>query len=330
MSRFENVKNLIVQIRDFPVDGIARTAELGAALNFSDAVGHATKLVDLFKKLPFDLLQDYPDNSLLSIGKLADRSQRALEQIRTFHTAVENPTQVRDSYINNLKQVYSDALSHLLPIVSYSLVSNIDIKKIEAEAQEEASAIKEQLKTSLQNLEAITIQATSALEEIRKTAAEQGVSQEAHHFDTEAEEHDKSAKKWRNALFIFSAILITCGIFSIFIYKWLPGLTPYNWYEGVQLVTSKIIIFSVLAYIVVLCGKSLQAHRHNETLNKQRRNALKTYRTLVEGGLKPETQDIILQQAARCIFEHQDTGFAKNQNTTAEIPSPVITLKTNE
>jgi hypothetical protein len=204
------------------------------------------------------------------------------------------------------------------------LVTTITKKK---EASDEIYASK--FLNLISDLESQKLQASEILEQIRKTAGEQGVSQEAHHFDFESIEHKKSAENWLVWLSVFSTSLIVCGVLSLFLHK-IPFLKPEDWYDTIQLITSKVIIFGVLSYVVVLCGKSFQAHKHNQTLNRHRRNALQTYKSIVDATTGTEAHDTILQQAAKCIFEHQDTGFMKNQNTTTEISNPAFTIKAGE
>ena len=52
-------------------------------------------------------------------------------------------------------------------------------------------------------------------------------------------------------------------------------------------------------------------------INKHRQNALQTFRTLVEAGTSNHAQDIVLTQAAQCIFSPQDSGYVKRNSDNA-------------
>lgn len=85
-----------------------------------------------------------------------------------------------------------------------------------------------------------------------------------------------------------------------------------------QLITSKVLIFTVLGYLLIMAARNYGIHKHNAVVNRHRQNALLTYRALVTASEDSGTQDIVLAHAASCIFSPQETGFAhgKSDGTT--------------
>lgn len=152
---------------------------------------------------------------------------------------------------------------------------------------------------------------TSVIEDlIRRVAAEQGVSQQAIHFNTEAELHKGLAATWK-ATTIRAAWLVGGYTALSLFFNQTPWLRPTNSFEAVQLVSSKLLLFGVLAYLLALAAKNFLAHQHNEIVNRHRQNALMTFNALAEAAHGPDNKDIVLTHASACIFSPQDTGYTK-------------------
>jgi hypothetical protein len=88
---------------------------------------------------------------------------------------------------------------------------------------------------------------------------------------------------------------------------------------------SKILIFAVLAYMLLLCARNFLSHKHNAIVNKHRQNALLTFNALVAAAGTEERRDVILTYAAACIFSPQDTGYTKaGAGPQSEMPLNII------
>ena len=80
---------------------------------------------------------------------------------------------------------------------------------------------------------------------------------------------------------------------------------PNNTYETAQLITSKLLIFAVLTYLLILSAKNYLNNKHNSVVNKHRQNSLMTYKAMVDATDDPGSRGAILIQAASCIFIHK-------------------------
>jgi membrane protein implicated in regulation of membrane protease activity len=165
-------------------------------------------------------------------------------------------------------------------------------------------------------------EAKRILEEVRKVAAEQGVSQQAHYFAQESIEHDKEAKWWRNWTVVTAGLLVAYVAATAFLHKW-SFLAPTNTYETVQLALSKALAFIVLAFLLLMCARNFFSHKHNAIVNKHRQNALLTFKALVDAAGSEERRDVILTYAASCIFSPQETGYAKGSGAP-DMPLNII------
>lgn len=107
---------------------------------------------------------------------------------------------------------------------------------------------------------------------------------------------------------------------TVFLHKW-EYLKPATTFESAQLITSKILIFAVLSYLLILSARNFLSHKHNSIVNKHRQNALMTFNALASAAKDQNAKDIILTHAASCIFAPQETGYAK----TSTSGDPAIT-----
>ena len=95
-----------------------------------------------------------------------------------------------------------------------------------------------------------------------------------------------------------------------------------------QLVSSKLLIFAVLGYLLLLAARNYSTHKHNAVVNRHRQNALLTYRKIVEASGSAGTEDIVLAHAASCIFSPQETGFSHGKGESLAGSKSVLELMT--
>ena len=116
------------------------------------------------------------------------------------------------------------------------------------------------------------------------------------------------------------------SVASLFIHKF-PGLDPSDTYQSIQLVTSKVLIFGVIAYMLSLSARNFLSHKHNAILNKHRQNALLTFKALTDAAKEEENRDIVLTHASSCIFAPQDTGYIKTSGVqSSSTNTPLVGL----
>ncbi len=184
--------------------------------------------------------------------------------------------------------------------------------------KDEASEITEQLSEHQE-------QAQGVLADVRRVAAEQGVSQQAIYFKDEAEAHEELAETWRSRTTKLAWGLGGYALLSIFFHKW-SWLQPEDTIQSIQLVTSKILIFGVISYMLFLSAKNFLSHKHSAIINKHRQNALMTYTAITDSAATEESKDVVLNHASACIFSPQDTGFIKSQSQQSSTTRSVVEL----
>jgi len=210
---------------------------------------------------------------------------------------------------------YDVSFQILYPFISYGVSKSVDFQRLETEARATIQVINDNANSLTNQLEEHQGQANQALQDIRKVAAEQGVSQQAIYFKDESEGHETMAEEWRIRTIRLSISLGCFAFFSIFMHK-IPWLKPEDAFESVQLMTSKGLLFAVIAYMLFLSARNFLSHKHNSIVNKHRQNALMTYSALADAASSETAKDVVLNHAASCIFSPQETGYIKNEGST--------------
>jgi len=160
---------------------------------------------------------------------------------------------------------------------------------------------------------------------MRDASGQVGLSRESTHFKAAAEKYERGARRWLIATGILAAIFLAVAVSALVTFRWEP-IAPKNPYESVQFVAGKLLIFAVLSYMVLLCARSYFANRHNAVVNRHRQDALLTYQALVEAAKDTANRDVVLQQAAACIFGPQATGFTKDAVCEAPSAKSIVEL----
>lgn len=327
----ENARKQAVQslerMQNFDVSTLPREQELGSELNFKEVVPHAQRLIGLYQQISIPSLDDLPQQFLNTIHTQANADFNRLEEILKFSQREGNAYDRRNQLIKQIADSYDGAFTKLHPIIAYSTSKSADFKRLETEARAMIQAVEDRATELTKNLKQSQDQADGILAEIRKTAAEQGVSQKAVYFRDESKEHDDQAERWRKTTVRLAWLMGGYAFLSLFIHK-VPGLKPENAYESVQLAVSKVLIFAVISYMLYLAARNFLAHKHNAIVNKHRQNALMTFKALVDAAKEDENKEIVLTHAAACIFRPQTTAYSREGGGSSPSAKSVVELLT--
>jgi hypothetical protein len=325
-QRYEEAKASLERLQTFDVSELPREADLGAQLNFRAAVPDAQLLVDLFRRLSAEALADFPDGQLQQVREHADSVYNLFSQVLAFSPAQSNPTNARENLVSSVKTVYPGVFSGLHPLIAYSLHRAADFQRLDAEARATMQGVTDQANGVIGQIQSHNTEAARILGEIRKVAAEEGVTQQAAHFRTESEHHRAEAEVWRQKTVRLAWAVGAFAVASLVLHK-IPWLKPDSVYDAAQLALSKVLVFGVLAYMLILSARNFLSHQHNAIVNRHRQNALMTHRALVEGAANTGARDAIMVHAASCIFAPQPTGYtAGAKDGDVALPRSVVEL----
>jgi len=323
----DNCKSSLERIQNYDCNQLIREKELGSALAFEEVIEYANKLIGLYKQISLNVLEDLPSNKLEQLMSRSNSDYTYFEEILKFSPQQANPHQVRQGLINKIKNAYQPTFDILHPIISYSTSKSADFKRLESEARSMIQSVKDHANVLNKDLIKIKDEANQILDDIRKVAAEQGVSQQAIFFKQVSEDHERSATNWQKSTIWLSVILGLYAIASIFIHK-IPILKPETPQDAIQLAVSKVLIFAVMTYMLYLSAKNFIANKHNAIINKHRQTALMTYKALVDAAQNTDNKEIILTHASACIFSPQNTGFGKDMGSSSPTAKSVVELLT--
>jgi hypothetical protein len=310
----EEATKSLKRIQDTDAQELSRVKDLGPTYNFTTLVPAAERLIALYRQLPITVLGDFPQDKQTLIQQLSDALFNLFQQIRAFNPDSGNLAQVRDTTATQLRDHYIQAFNNLHPLISYSAAKAADFQRLETEGRAAVQSINDRTVELLSDLDKVKAQAEAALAAARQAASEQGVSQQAVYFRDEAAAHEKEARTWRIATIWLSIGLGVYAAATVFIHKW-GWLRPADALESTQLITSKILIFAVISYMLILSARNFLSHKHNAIVNRHRQNALMTFNALVAASKADAATDIILTHAAACIFAPQETGYSKGAAT---------------
>lgn len=333
MSQLEDTKQALLEIQQFDCESLEREEELGKSLNFSEAVKPAEKLVSFYNQLSTSVLEDFPINDLTIIQRRVNSDLADLKAIFAFNPSnIQNPGSQRDTLVNKLKKAYDITFKDIASSITYGVSRTVDFQRLENEGKAALATIKKAAETLHENLESQNIEAEQILANVKKVAAEQGVSQQAIYFKEESDNHDKQAAIWKTRVNRLSVILGIYALISLFLHKCM-WLSPKNNIESFQLISSKVLVFAVIGYMLLHSARNFLSHKHNSAVNKHRQNALLTFNSLVDAATSTDAKDVILNHAASCIFTPQETGFLKNQKPSSQSVvglMPKTLMKINE
>ncbi len=322
----ENAINSLTRMQSFDVGTLPREAELGKSYSFHNAVEPATRIVELFKRLSPEALDDFGATQLNQLQDQADACFNLFESVLAFDAKQGNAHDVQQKLIQQIEAAYQGAFNVLLPLVGYSLHKSADFQRLDSEARAALQKIKDEANEITGSLEQQQTDAEGALEAIRTVAAEQGVTQQAIYFKDEADQNTTDAETWRERTIKIAWWLGGYAVLSLGIHK-IPFIAPMNTYETVQMAISKILIFAVISFVLYLSAKNFLSHKHNAVVNRHRQNALMTYKALVEAaGEKQQASDAVLVHAASCIYAPQPTGYSPSGDGSGQGAKSVIEL----
>jgi len=314
MSVLEEAKESLERMQKFDCDSMIRDEDLGRHFNFSQAVEPAQKLVRLYGQISSSVLDDFPEAIVTQIKQQADADFNRFQQVLDFDPKAANAAQLKDNIITQITSSYDASFQKIYPFISYGVSKSVDFQRLETEAGATIQVINDNANALTKQLEEHQGQANQVLQDIRKVAAEQGVSQQSIYFKEESEGHEIMAEEWRVRTIWLSIALGCFAFFSIFMHK-IPWLKPEDIFQNIQLITSKGLLFAVIAYMLFLSARNFLSHKHNSIVNKHRQNALMTYSALADAATSEEAKDIVLNHAASCIFSPQETGYIKNEGS---------------
>lgn len=309
----DNTRNSLERVQQFDSKSISRRSDLGK-LDFTESVPDAQRLIELFQRISTNTLSVFSNNVLDGqIRSHADSAFNLLQRFLAFDPSTAgNPAEERRALMAELKAAPDNYSDTLAPQISFSVVSSLDPTTTQQEMRAIIQRFGDERDNALAEVDKLKKEAEEVLARVRDAAAEQGVSQQASYFKTLADDHDTQSETWlKYSLWAGSGTLIF-AIISSATYR-IPWLAPVNNIETAQLITSKVVVLSILAYGLVVCVRNFLSHKHNSVVNRHRQNALLTYTAFVDASPTEASREVVLTHAAASVFSPQETGYVRHE-----------------
>lgn len=320
----------VKKMQEFDVKTLSRTHEFGAQMGFADAAETAGHMVSLYQKINLPTLAAMPQAVLDEIKTAADEGLQSFQHIRNF--TVQQGPDVRSRIAENVMRAYDVSFRILMQPICFELSEkgylkalkndarkalrgvestvSEKTKEVVAKIEKDAAQTIEKIKKVEQDAGAVMEKANEAASKAHESASMVGVAQHAAIFHDEAKSCQKKANHW-----------LIAAVIAVVFFVFVPGI-GYNFLweffaeksaaaGNVQFYITRVVLFSATVYALFFCVKNYGATRHNYVVNEHRKNALQTFQVLVDSAKSPDANDIVLTHAARCIFDQQDTGYAK-------------------
>ncbi|HIF6199622.1 TPA: hypothetical protein ACX3IX_004594 [Vibrio parahaemolyticus] len=310
--------DLVNEITELTIDDLIYDSKWGS-INFEKAKADLTRLYALcnhFKVLPLEQLPSDIAQQMVSQGTPI---RNTVKNIREYTIEQENPSGVRDQYIN-LVQTQVDQFykfSHIyVPYLAYQkgeIQNNI----------EQLTTSVSQAKILLENAEVEAKEKSGEIESIIQAAREASASAGVAHFTADFEQEsstlESQAKIWLKATVGLAAISLAFALYFLFSD---PDISSVA--KAIQFISSKILILVLLIMATLWCGNMYKATKHQAAANKFKGNSLKTFQAFVKATDDDSVRDAVLVETTRAIFNESATGYLNVDSSTTEKSTKVV------
>jgi len=312
----EQIRGLFIDFDSYDIEMLIGSDRLGKFDGFqskeSEFIG-IEKLVNIVKNLNLNMLP------LPLLHELKDNLQEVnitYNNIRSFSYKAKDPVTLKAILNQEIEKVYSD-LNDLT--VKCSLFRYNEIDSLESKIDSSLSILSIAKKEAKDSLERI-IQMQSSVE---KATKETGVSTHSTEFKNLANSFKYKSWVWLIFLMLFVVSTLLFMYYSPIIVNdysskliQLPDTATADqlfYYQFLPAIFLKISIFAILLYIINICKNNFYVSRHNKIINDHKAASLATFKTFTTSTQDEKTKDAILLEATKTIFDHQRTGFLKNE-----------------
>lgn len=295
------------------VDEIVRNPDWGK-INFEESrkdIERLQAMLNHFKVLPLELL---PDQAMNQLNQHAKPTETALNAFSDFTIEQENPTQVRNSLVQQLKGAVDQfyMTGHIwIPYLAYQrgdVQRNIDEL---SKSVKDANKLVEKTKSEIESKHS---EINSIIGAAREASASVGVAHFTGDFTEEATNLSTAAKNWLIATGVLAGVTFVAA--WIMIFNGIPSNATTA--QVVQHATSKIVMLGLLFTATIWAGRIYKATMHQATVNKHRANALKTFQAFVKAADDDAARDAVLMETTRSIFALASSGYLDEPTTQQE------------
>ena len=240
------------------------------------------------------------------------------KKIKGFDVSGENPKEKHADLLEKISNFYRSARSALDPIIAYVRSTQI------GEYQTKFNDFFDNAESKWKKFDAESEAKLQKLDDLRVERENQiattSISDHVKFFDSQAKEHQKSARRWLKAtVWMAIGFTTTVIIFWLFIKPTGDQLTAI-----LQNFFTKGFVISVFYMLLNRSIKNYTAEKHLEVVNLHRKNALATFEAFAAAsGNNPHTRDQVLLASTNAIFDANQSGYLSTKTSRSDTVSPI-------
>ena len=286
----------------------------GVTVDLSDSIPVVERIVGVFRRVRDADLQAIPAVHRTQLANEINRTLGEFQRVQGLDPRNQSPEDISSSLRNVYQKVYTN-ITTILAHVGTDPAGLDELKRQAETTVKGIAAVREQVSSMLE-------ESKTALDQIKKAAAEAGVTEHAIIFDRAAKRHGTTKYIWLGT----SAIL--AGV-TLWLAWYMAGqVAERSLPEAIQFVAARIILFGVLTYALVSCVRTYRAEAHNQVVNDHRYNAMRSFKLFTAASSDEATRNAVLMQTTQCIFSHRPSGFGQREDDAAP-QSQVLELTRN-
>ena len=288
--------------------------------HFSDVYCDVEALVQIYGHITEGILDGLAPSQVIKMRECAERDFALLESARKFNSERLGDAEAKEQHakiVADIRSACADSIDRLMVYIHHGTQKLQHLQKLESSLRQQLAKAESATKPLEEQVEEARGKIQSQIAQFWKMASSVKVSTQAAYFEAEGKKHIFASYFWMGAAFGAMLLLVAYALYG-------DELLPVDFsgkaggaltYAITRAMFTRVLVFTVLGYALFFCARNYAAHRHNAIVNRHRQNALNTYTALVEANATPENRDIVLAQAARCIFAPQESGYARGGGT---------------
>lgn len=276
-----------------------------------------SKLCSFFNKLVYGDYSMFSDHQLELIATPLGAITNEYENISKYNLDSSDFKNMYDKIIKNYITIYEDIITQASQIVVISILQNgyinNDLSQTLKNANDEFSRINHYKKQTKEAYEVIynnKNESNDLLDSLKIALDNIAIVKYNSLFEKESNKNRIASYWWLGTIWLLIATLVSFAFYIIY-----DKSFSTDTHSLIEVISTRIIIISSLFVGLSLSIKNYNAHRHNQTINKHRQNALNTFETFVKSAKGDiQIEQAILLEVTRTIFGNQATGFTSNEH----------------
>lgn len=287
---------------------ISQAAPLGD-FNFGKLVPGIQLVASLLDEVLKRDISRLPPSRIKQISVACKTASHWMERVERAKEQNELRDYVRTTSNEITKEIESQC-NTLIELVAYTGAMEITIAPITKAADEcEALVAKSHghVNEAAAKLKKFHDESTKLLNACQDRLQQTVVSKQAERFEDLAKKYSTAAHCWLLGVIGTAALIVGTGItFYVMAVKQTSSIDVG---VAIQLVAAKLVIISILTFLLVSFSRNYRAHRHNQVLAEHRAVTLNSFEQFLQAAKNDDSRDRLLTLVAEAAFNPKQTGY---------------------